>query len=86
MMNYTVIERDILSANRVKNTGVIDQHRTSISTRIKQIDYNMERLLENHTVELTSKLRPFYDKQCAEYSALNRLLRIINAVSGNKNV
>ncbi len=85
-MNLTQIERDILNARRVNNQDLIKSHHNTIITRIKQIDYNVSRLLENRDITPTSKLYPFYNKQCEEYSQLNRLIRIINSFQSKNYV
>ena len=85
-MNLTQIEREILNARRVNNQDLIQTHRNTITARIKQIDYNVSRLLENRDITPRSKLYPFYNKQCEEYSQLNRLIRIINSFQENKYV
>ena len=85
-MNLTQIERDLLNARRVNNQDLIRSHQNTIYTRIKQIDYNVSRLLENRDITPTSKLYPFYNKQCEEYSQLNRLIRIINSFQSKNYV
>ena len=85
-MNLTQIERDLLNARRVNNQDLIRSHQNTINTRIKQIDYNVSRLLENRDITPTSKLYPFYNKQCEEYSQLNRLIRIINSFQSKNYV
>jgi predicted translin family RNA/ssDNA-binding protein len=77
-MNLIQIEREILNASKTNNLELIKKHRNTIDSRIKQIDYNVSRLLENRDINEKSKLYPFYNKQCEEYSQLNRLIRIIN--------
>lgn len=85
-MNLTQIERELLNARKANNQELIRSHRAAITVRIKQIDYNVSRLLENRDITPTSKLYPFYDRQCQEYSQLNRLVRIINSFQGKTHV
>jgi hypothetical protein len=85
-MNLIEIERELLKARKVDNQELIKTHYGAITARIKQIDYNVSRLLESRDITPTSKLYPFYDRQCREYSQLNRLVRIINSFQGKPYV
>lgn len=85
MLKYTEIEREILSAARNRNSGLIAKREAEIQEAKRKLDYQMERFIDQFGKELDdeadSNYRRFYRVKCEEYSQLNRLLRVIKAVS-----
>jgi hypothetical protein len=85
MLKYTEIEREILSAARNRNSGLIAKREAEIQEAKQTLDYQMERFIDQFGKELDdegdSNYRRFYRVKCEEYSQLNRLLRVIKAVS-----
>jgi vacuolar-type H+-ATPase subunit H len=85
MLKYTEIEREILSAARNRNSGLIAKREAEIQEAKQKLDYQMERFIDQFGKELDdegdSNYRRFYRVKCEEYSQLNRLLRVIKAVS-----
>lgn len=78
-MNIVEIERQII-ANKGNSTQ-INSIVSSIESRMKEIDYIMEKFLDEYPESDDPKIIKFEVSHNYEYSTLTRLMRIANAYS-----